>query len=175
MTDNTAEQLRAIELDETALNDAGWAFVEAMPHVLPGPIWNELKPALRVAIAKYLNGTRADSGEAVAWLHTMHMELGQTARLLNESSTHPWGTRGKHYDESYTVTSEPLFTHPRATAVDVRDAERYRYLRKSAVAEWRNGPGLYWHLPRHMLGNSEEKLDQHVDSQLAAIASREDK
>lgn len=36
------------------LNEACWAFVEAMPHELPGPIFNDLKPAVKVAIEKYL-------------------------------------------------------------------------------------------------------------------------
>lgn len=42
------------ELTSTEINDACWAFVEAMPHNLPGPIWNDLKPAVYAAICKFL-------------------------------------------------------------------------------------------------------------------------
>lgn len=37
------------------VNDACWAFVEAMPHRLPGPIWNDLKTAVHAAICKYID------------------------------------------------------------------------------------------------------------------------
>jgi len=36
-------------LTSTMVNDACWKFVEAMPHRLPGPIFNDLKPALYAA------------------------------------------------------------------------------------------------------------------------------
>ncbi len=42
------------ELTSAEINDACWAFVEAMPHNLPGPIWNDLKPAVYAAICKFL-------------------------------------------------------------------------------------------------------------------------
>lgn len=42
------------ELASNPVNDACWAFVEAMPHQLPGPIWNALKPAVHAAILKFL-------------------------------------------------------------------------------------------------------------------------
>lgn len=43
---------------DNALNDAGWAFIEAMQYQLPGPIFNNVKPALKAAIEKWL-ATRA--------------------------------------------------------------------------------------------------------------------
>lgn len=118
--DKTAEQLRASSLEAVVaflLGEGeldGCNFGEKQPWH-KGNFWwrNHLRDAWN---------TLADSGEAVAWLHTMHMELGQTARLLNESATNPWGTRGKHYDDSYTVTSVPLFTNQGETSVDVLDA-----------------------------------------------------
>jgi hypothetical protein len=53
-------------------------------------------------------------GEAVAWLHTMHMEGGQTQRLLSddEDDDHPFGVKGRDYDPSYHVTITPLYAHP---------------------------------------------------------------
>lgn len=41
------------EMTSEIINDCGWAFIEAMPHNLPGPIWNDLKPALYAAIKEY--------------------------------------------------------------------------------------------------------------------------
>ena len=54
-----------------------------------------------------------------------------------------------------------------------QDAERYSYLRSHAVYEYRNGPGLYWYLPRgRYLGiNSAEALDDSIDAALSAAPS----
>ncbi len=49
----------------------------------------------------------------------------------------------------------------------VRDAERYRHLRNNAARQWRNGPGLYWYLPRGMTGDAGERLDAAIDAALA--------
>lgn len=43
------------------------------------------------------------------------------------------------------------------------DAARYRHMRDSATFRCRNGPGLYWYLPRHMKGDSAERLDEAID------------
>lgn len=49
------QQAEAVhELTSTEVNDACWAFVETMPHQLPGPIFNDLKPAIHAAICKYV-------------------------------------------------------------------------------------------------------------------------
>lgn len=54
-----------------------------------------------------------------------------------------------------------------------QDAERYRHMRKSAAFQDRNGPGLYWYLPRWNrdlpLG---ERLDAAIDEDLHAPGSR---
>lgn len=47
--------------------------------------------------------------EPAAWLHTLHMELGQTAQRLSLSPDNPFGTPGRDYSAEYTVTSEPLY------------------------------------------------------------------
>lgn len=41
------------EMTSAIINDCAWTFIEAMPHNLPGPIWNDLKPALYAAIKEY--------------------------------------------------------------------------------------------------------------------------
>lgn len=41
------------DLTSGIVNDACWKFVEAMPHQLPGPIWNDLKPALYKSLIHY--------------------------------------------------------------------------------------------------------------------------
>jgi len=41
------------ELASAVVNDACWEFAKAMPHQLPGPIWNDLKPAIYAALMHY--------------------------------------------------------------------------------------------------------------------------
>lgn len=43
------------------------------------------------------------------------------------------------------------------------DADRYRHLRSTAKFQYRNGPGLYWYLPRYLPGTAAEQLDQSID------------
>jgi hypothetical protein len=48
------------------------------------------------------------------------------------------------------------------------DAERYKCLRDSAKDQWRNGPGLYWYLPRwESTGTPGTRLDVALDRQIA--------
>ncbi|MFY3647758.1 hypothetical protein ACOTET_26690 [Achromobacter xylosoxidans] len=42
-------------LVSTVINDACWKFIEAMPYELPGPIFNNFKPAFYAAICPVLN------------------------------------------------------------------------------------------------------------------------
>lgn len=46
-----------------------------------------------------------------------------------------------------------------------KDAERYRHMRGTAVFQDRNGPGLYWYLPRWDRGLPiGERLDRAIDA-----------
>jgi len=47
------------------------------------------------------------------------------------------------------------------------DAERYRKLRRNASFQWRNGPGLYWYLPRYYGTDmtAGERLDNSLDAE----------
>jgi hypothetical protein len=89
--------------------------------------WNACLDAIANARAASTSANVAQGAEAVAWLHTMHMELDQTDEQLSFSAENPWGTPGLNYSEEYTVTSEPLFAAPpaqTALAEDARDAIR---------------------------------------------------
>jgi hypothetical protein len=48
------------------------------------------------------------------------------------------------------------------------DALRYRWMRGNATFRDRNGPGLYWYLPRFLQGGSAEQLDAAIDAARAA-------
>lgn len=51
-----------------------------------------------------------------------------------------------------------------------KDVRRYKYMRDNAEFRDKNGPGLYWYLPRFMHGGAAELLDSAID---ASIAERE--
>jgi hypothetical protein len=50
----------------------------------------------------------------------------------------------------------------------LQDAMRYRHMRDTATFQDRNGPGLYWYLPRFMRGSAAEQLDEAVDAAIRA-------
>lgn len=75
---------KPVEFD-CALNSAGWAFIEAMPCPLPGHAFNNVKPALKVAIEKWLS-VRATLPPTVNQSLTVPIsksELIQKLRLLS--------------------------------------------------------------------------------------------
>ena len=54
---------------------------------------------------------------------------------------------------------------------DKQDAERYRHMRNNAHFQSRNGPGLYWYLPRFSDGkvrDEGEQLDEAIDAAIRA-------
>lgn len=48
-----------------------------------------------------------------------------------------------------------------------KDAARYKWMRSNSAFLDRNGPGLYWYLPRFLSGDNGEMLDQNIDDQLS--------
>ncbi|WP_426269209.1 hypothetical protein ACN9MB_13355 [Dyella kyungheensis] len=114
--------------------------------------------------------TRADSGEAVAWLVTdgsLFVDKAFTTKAHAERSVS---------DRKDGAHIEPLFTNPRATAVDVRDAVQRNLLAAAQTYYTRycvdesdeDGP--------HWTGCSEQQsIDARElrDAISAAIASRE--
>lgn len=59
-----------------------------------------------------------------------------------------------------------------ACAKDKQDAERYRHMRNNAQFQSRNGPGLYWYLPRFFDGKVRDEGQQLDDAVDAAIRAR---
>ena len=57
-------------------------------------------------------------------------------------------------------------------AKDKQDAERYRHMRNNAQFQSRNGPGLYWYLPRFRDGVVRDEGQQLDDAIDAAIRAR---
>ena len=53
------------ELTSKVVNDACWKFVKVIPHALPGPIWNDLKPAMYAALMHYHRAILALRPQAV--------------------------------------------------------------------------------------------------------------
>ena len=68
------------ELTSTEVNDACWAFVEALPHQLTGAIFNDLKPAIYAAICKYLE--QAVLAKRVPMQQISDGEFAPDAKLL---------------------------------------------------------------------------------------------
>ena len=70
--------------------------------------------------------------------------------------------------------SDAAYWHERAMKAEARlaeaerDAARYRYMRGVASFRDRNGPGLYWYLPRFLPGGSAEQLDASIDASITA-------
>lgn len=58
-------------LGSRVINDACWKFIEAMPHQIPGPILNDLKPALYAAVCHVLADRQQRGGDG---LHTLVAE-----------------------------------------------------------------------------------------------------
>lgn len=53
---------------------------------------------------------------------------------------------------------------------DALDAKRYRHMRAKAIFQDRNGPGLYWYLPRcNRALSDEDRLDAAIDAAIAAL------
>ena len=50
------------------------------------------------------------------------------------------------------------------------DAERYRHMRNNAAFQSRNGPGLYWYLPRNLHGDKGQQLDTAIDAAIKGAA-----
>lgn len=66
------------ELTSHEINEACWAFVEAMPHQLPGPIFNDLKPAMVAAVTRY-----QEAGKKPLPEHADHVsEIAARLRLV---------------------------------------------------------------------------------------------
>jgi hypothetical protein len=70
-------------------------------------------------------------------------------------------------DTAYRAALNQVEAQPNAAQAE-KDAARYRYMRNSAAFQDRNGPGLYWYLPRYMTGSAAERLDAVIDAAMSA-------
>lgn len=76
----------------------------------PADSMDELREALQVLAAAYREARpRTAVGEPVAYLHTLHMEGGQTMTRLSDQDATVFGLPGRDYSEEYTVTTTPLY------------------------------------------------------------------
>jgi hypothetical protein len=157
--DKTAEKLRACrDAFEREYRCEGASFRKTNGDYT-GPLntfWEVWQTAWRA-------NTRADSGEAVACRYRYH---GPNGLIGN------WTTGDLEDADSLRVDArfeiEPLFTHPRATSVDVRDAERWQAF-KRYVSETIGGNHLLDRLAILDIGS----WDKCIDELKAAIVSRE--
>ena len=75
-----------------------------------------------------------DGLEVETYLHTMHMELGQTEQFCSKWKGDPFGIAGEDYSSTYAVTSDPLCRLSDAQAIIDglrREAARLREERDS--------------------------------------------
>lgn len=82
----TTQAKQALEIISTDVNDACWAFVEAMPHKIPGAIFNDLKPAIYAAICKYLE--QAVMAKRVPMTVDQQLEAAKSMRLETKHDPH---------------------------------------------------------------------------------------
>jgi len=88
------------ELASKVVNDSCWNFVEAMPHHLPGPIWNDLKPAIYAVLIHY--------HRAILALRPQSEPVG----FINKPIV--WESRQSEMIVKITSKAQPAygFTHP---------------------------------------------------------------
>lgn len=100
-------------------------------------------------------------------LHAYRNSKGEPARLrvLNIGEYNPW--KDEVVIEGVAYSGDFFRNNERAQLA--KDAARYRHLRAHAAFQNRNGPGLYWYLPRtpDIRGLSEgEALDVNIDANM---------
>ena len=69
------------------------------------------------------------------------------------------------YAGAVSASKDAEIERLRAEVAGLReDAERYRHMRNNSQFQSRNGPGLYWYLPRYGRGDEGEQLDAAIDA-----------
>jgi hypothetical protein len=131
--DNTAEQLKRCPMCSCTRID----LVTTYPHAFTLMLAYECnacgvrtKWCANDVEARKMWNTRADSGEAVAWLVESE-KAGRVSSELHElSADKVIADVVREYGDAYGATTKrPLFTHPRrVTADEVRDASRLEWL-----------------------------------------------
>lgn len=60
------KQAATPDIASNVINEACWKFIDAMPHKIPAPVWNNLKPAIYAAVCHVLDARPAPSQQAGA-------------------------------------------------------------------------------------------------------------
>lgn len=102
---------------------------------------NALVAARAVLAFPSTTGETVPGDEPVAYLHTMHMEGGQTYDRLtawngvdeDEPSRTAFGFPGRDYSEEYRVTTTPLYASPKQAPVYQGEVERLREVARMVV------------------------------------------
>jgi len=103
-----------------------------------------------------------------AWISAPPFERSIKRKSFNPSET-AWPGHYTNYDVQLAWEAYSAGIAAERARTDA-DAERYRWLREHSKMDWRNGPGLYWYLPRHGEGTYMEQLDAAIDALNAARA-----
>ena len=75
------------------------------------------------------------------------------------------GVEMLQYAGAVSASKDAEIERLRAEVAGLReDAERYRHMRNNSQFQSRNGPGLYWYLPRYGRGDEGEQLDAAIDA-----------
>jgi hypothetical protein len=158
MSETNAWRYRFFDADGT--NPSGWHYKDEKPTHLKVPVFE---------LQELLVNTRADSGEADgAVAYQIRIPTGNWHECTWDEF--------ERVSHNLPNDARRLFTHPRATAVDVRDAERYRWLRRRICFTGNGDGSASMHVinlpdtPYFPEMEIEKAVDQAID---AAIASRE--
>jgi len=102
--------------------------------------------------------------DPVAWIIPKEAELIALLRRARKVFADQ-GYSGPIVEEIDATLSNPAPPSPS----DARDAARYRHMRNNATFQNRNGPGLYWYLPRWDRElDVGDRLDNAIDAAIAA-------
>lgn len=96
---DVAELVGVPDLTSTIVNDCCWTFVDAMPHNLPAPIFNNLKPALYEALKQYHDALLTASTPQPAEQQPIRSDLARDAanHLTNWLEMDICECEGGHY------------------------------------------------------------------------------
>lgn len=93
----------------------GWCYttdfanhIESLIEAAPEPASVRIEPQCVNSATAGL-WSKPVSAEPVAWMHILHMELGQTHEKITDSKHDPFGDKGIDYDPDFFVESLPLY------------------------------------------------------------------
>ena len=112
------------ELTSKVVNDACWKFVKVIPHALPGPIWNDLKPAMYAALMHYHRAILALRPQAV------HPDTARCIKARNDLNAALHG-EGALIDDLEHAVANACAKLLRPQAVPMTRAQRLEVFRKA--------------------------------------------